>query len=308
MKQTVVGLFSKSSDAQQAVQQLVSNGFSNSSVDLSTGSTAGDTTNGGKDFNLGTKGDEHESGVAKFFKNLFGSSDDSNTTRYSQAAMRGNSIVTVHAQSSDEAERAADILDDNGAINVDEDAEGYDQYDTTAGAAPVGLFNETAGASASTTTMDTATGTFDTSDRPNYASDTDMTDKTSIPVIQEELQVGKRTVETGGKRLRSRIVENPVEENLRLREERVYVNRTPVNRSASDSDFASFNEGEIELREHAEVPVVSKEARIVEEVSLGKESNERSETIRDTVRSTEVDVENIDGNTTRSTDTNRNGN
>jgi len=317
MKQTVVGLFNKSSEAQQAVQQLVSNGFSNSDVDLSIGSTAGDTTTGNKNFDLDNKDNdnEHESGVSRFFKNLFGSDDDSNATRYSQSAMRGNSIVTVHAQSQDEAERAADILDNNGAISVDEDADGYDTYNTNTGAAPVGAFNETAGASASTidietqSGMNTTAGTFGTTGGTTSVSDrNDTTGKTSIPVIEEELQVGKRTVETGGVRLRSRIIERPVEENLRLREERVYVNRTPVDRAATSSDFDSFKEGEIEMREHAEVPVVSKEARIVEEVSLGKESNERSETIRDTVRKTEVDVENIEGKTSTSTDLNRNDN
>ena len=117
------------------------------------------------------------------------------------------------------------------------------------------------------------------------------------------MQVGKRTVETGGVRLKSRIVEKPVEENLRLREERVYVNRNTVNRAATDADFDAFKEGEVELREHAEVPVVSKEARIVEEVSLGKETNERNETIRDTVRKTEVDIENIEGSNKKSSTT-----
>ncbi len=304
MKQTVVGLFSKPSEAQQAVQQLTSNGFDHNNVDLSIGSTTDDSATRNNDFDLDNKNDsknnDHESGVMRFFKNLFGSDDDTNTNRYSQAAMRGNSIVTVHAESADEAERAADILDDNGAISVDDDAEGYDNYNTNTGAAPVGVFNETAGASASTPDMDIATGSFNTTDRTNYANDTDMTGKTSIPVIQEELQVGKRTVETGGKRLRSRIIENPVEENLRLKEERVYVNRTPVNRAATDSDFNSFNEGEIELKEYAEVPVVSKQARVVEEVTIDKETNERNETVRDTVRSTEVKVEDLTGNTNTS--------
>ncbi len=304
MKQTVVGFFSKPSDAQEAVKQLTSNGFSSSDVDLSLGTSSSNTAAGNRNFNLDSNSkDEKESGVARFFKNLFGADDDNDTnvSRYSRAA-NGNSIVTVHASSSDEAERAADLLDQYGAINVDEDAEGYDSYDTTTGAAPVGAFNETAGASASTTEMDTTTGTFDTTNRTtSFRDEEDVTGATSLPVIEEELQVGKRTVETGGVRLRSRIIERPVEENLRLREERVYVNRNPVNRAATSADFDTFREGEVELREHAEVPVVSKEARIVEEVSLGKEINERTETIRDTVRNTEVDVENIESTTRKTT-------
>lgn len=312
MKQTVVGFFNKSSEAQEAVNQLVNRGFDRSDVDLSIGSSS-DVTNT-QNFNLETDNkDEHESGITRFFKNLFGSDDDNDTTvnRYSTVA-RGKSIVTVHAASGDEAERAADILDEYGAVNVDENADEYNTYNTTTGAAPVGLFNETAGASASTFDSDvntsttgsdvTTTGIYDKNKTTGISNSDDITGKKSIPVIEEELQVGKRTVETGGVRLKSRIIEKPVEENLRLREERVYVNRNTVNRAATDADFDAFKEGEIELREHAEVPVVNKEARIVEEVSLGKETNERNETIRDTVRKTEVNVENIEGSNKRTTD------
>src|SRR5690606_15367373 len=108
------------------------------------------------------------------------------------------------------------------------------------------------------------------------------------------LEVGKREVETGGARLRSRIVERPVEEHLRLRTEHVRVERNPVNRPASEADFNNFQEGEIEITEHAEVPVVNKNARVVEEICLDKEVEERDETVRETVRSTEVDVDRMD--------------
>jgi uncharacterized protein (TIGR02271 family) len=117
---------------------------------------------------------------------------------------------------------------------------------------------------------------------------------TTIPIIKEELQVGKREVETGGVNVRTRIVERPVEEHINLREEHVYVERTPVNRPVTDADINNFKEGEIELTEHAEVPVVDKQARVVEEVSLGKEEEEREETIRDTVRNTEVEIDKVD--------------
>ena len=117
---------------------------------------------------------------------------------------------------------------------------------------------------------------------------------TKVPVIEENLQVGKREVETGGARITSRLVERPVEETLNLREEHVNVERTPVNRPVTDADQA-FQPSEIELTEHAEVPVISKEARVVEEVSLSKDVEEKEETIRDTVRNTEIDTERIPG-------------
>jgi stress response protein YsnF len=78
-----------------------------------------------------------------------------------------------------------------------------------------------------------------------------------------------------------------------LREEHVTVERNPVNRPASAADLANFQEGTIEMTEHAEKAMVNKEARIVEEVRLNKEVEERDEVIRDTVRRTDVDVENL---------------
>lgn len=119
----------------------------------------------------------------------------------------------------------------------------------------------------------------------------------TIPVVQEELNIGKREVETGGVRLRSRIVEKEVAEDVNLREETVRVERNPVDRAATEADF---EEAKIEERERAEVPVVNKEARVVEEISLSKDVTEREETISDTVRNTEVDIDRDDDDRIRS--------
>ena len=124
-----------------------------------------------------------------------------------------------------------------------------------------------------------------------------------IPVIEEELQVGKREVETGGVRVQSRITEKPVEERVTLREENVTVDRRPVDRAATDADLAAVREGDINVTTRSEQPVVSKQAKVVEEVNIGKTVSEREETVRDTVRRSDVDVEEID-KTTRNTDVN----
>lgn len=116
-------------------------------------------------------------------------------------------------------------------------------------------------------------------------------DATSIPVIEENLQVGKREVETGGIRLRSRIVEREVEEKINLQEEHVQVERKAVNRPATAADLTEEN---IEVTEHTEVPVVNKETRVVEEISLVKDVTERDEVIQDTVKKTEVDIDKTD--------------
>jgi uncharacterized protein (TIGR02271 family) len=287
MALTVIGVFDNASEAQQAVEALVSDGFSRSSIDLSATQASSSTSTSGdyvQDRNRNTSGTYAEevvddtkdtgSGIGNFFSSLFGGGDDAD--RYSRVGDR-SSIVTVHAQSDDEAERAADILDDNGAVDVNErDA----QYSSTTG----------------TTTGTGVVGT-------GYADNTGYTDNTlntntgdTIKVVEENLAVGKREVETGGVRVRSRIVERPVEENLRLREERVTVQRNPVNRPATEADLNAFQEGQIEMRETAERAVVSKTANVVEEISIGKEVTEHDEVIRDTVRKTEVDVENLGTN------------
>jgi len=112
-----------------------------------------------------------------------------------------------------------------------------------------------------------------------------------IEVVKEELSVGKRQVETGGVRVTTRVVEHPVEEKVNLHEERVVVERRPVNYPLSGPAADAFRERTIEARATSEQPVVSKEARVVEEIGLRKEATDRVETVRDTVRETKVDVE-----------------
>jgi uncharacterized protein (TIGR02271 family) len=111
-----------------------------------------------------------------------------------------------------------------------------------------------------------------------------------IPVAEEELHVGKREVNRGRVRINSRVIERPVQEQVTLREERVDVERRPVDRPLSDADRV-FQDRTIEAEERREEAVVSKEARVVEEVVVRKEADQRTETISDTVRKTEVDVE-----------------
>jgi len=122
-----------------------------------------------------------------------------------------------------------------------------------------------------------------------------------IPVVEEELQVGKRAVERGGARVNVDVEEVPVEEQVRLREERVTIERRPVNREVTAADASMFKEGTLDVTEMAEEAVVNKRARVVEEVVVGKEVTERTETVRDTVRRTDVDVQQTGGTQTSMT-------
>ncbi|AYA35831.1 DUF2382 domain-containing protein [Hymenobacter oligotrophus] len=275
MAQTVIGMFDDANQARQAAQQLESMGVTRDHIDISAQNTTGATSSTST-----TASSTNDDSISGFFRSLFNSDDE--ISKYSEVARRG-AMVTVHASDQTEAQRAAEVLDRCGAVDVDERAQQYRSGWTGMGAQNMGQQNMTAGTNTTANSM---------TSRDMVGRGTDMTDQ-SIPIIEENLQVGKREVETGGMRLRSRIVERPVEEHLRLRQEHAWVERNPVNRPATEADIQNFKEGEMEITERAEVPVVNKEARVVEEVRLGKEVEERDETIRDTVRRTDVDVERL---------------
>ena len=95
----------------------------------------------------------------------------------------------------------------------------------------------------------------------------------------------------GGVRVNSQIVEEAIQEQIQLREERVSVLRRPVSREATEADLAAFKEGSIEIHETIEEPVISKRRRVVEEVVIGRETRERTQSISETVRKTQVHVE-----------------
>ena len=122
--------------------------------------------------------------------------------------------------------------------------------------------------------------------------------ETTIPVIEEEIRVGKRDVESGGVRVNTRVEETPVNEQVSLRDETVTVERRRVDQPADASTTTdAFREGTFEVREHDEEAMVQKDARVVEEIVINKDVEQRTENIQDTVRRTDVDVEQIQGET-----------
>lgn len=264
MSYTVVGIFDSKNEARQAMDELVQNGFVKENIDLSEGSyndNSAQTTTSASNTGVGDS-------VGSFFSNLF-SDDEAQARTYTDVARNSEAILTVQADSKERANEVAAIFDRHGSVDINDRSAQYQQGSQTAfsGAATA---NQTAAGEKAT-----AAGT-------------------TIPVIEEELQVGKRTVEQGGVRVRSRIVEKPVEEQLRLRQERVIVNRHPVNRAVTDADMTNFKQGDFEITERGEEAVVSKQARVVEEIQIGKQVEERDQVVSDTVRRTDVAVEQID--------------
>jgi len=117
----------------------------------------------------------------------------------------------------------------------------------------------------------------------------------SVPVVEEELSVGKRKVATGGARVTSSVVERPVQRTVHLREEHVEAGRKRADRVLSPEEAeAAFEDRTVEMTATAEEAEVRKTARVVGEVSLGKRVEERTETVRDKVRRTEVEVEELE--------------
>mgnify|MGYP003580165724 CR=1 FL=1 len=90
----------------------------------------------------------------------------------------------------------------------------------------------------------------------------------------------------------STVTEKPVQKTVTLPEEAVEVEHRDVNRELSPEEAENaFEEKTLEMTEASEEAEVEKTARVVGEVSLRKGVNERKETVRDTVRRTEVQVE-----------------
>jgi uncharacterized protein (TIGR02271 family) len=116
----------------------------------------------------------------------------------------------------------------------------------------------------------------------------------TVQEVEEELEVGKRQVATGGVRVTTQVSERPVEESVTLREERVEAERKPASRKLSAEEAeAAFAEKTVEMTATSEQAEVGKQARVVGEVAVGKQVEKREETVKDTVRRTEVEVEKV---------------
>jgi len=114
----------------------------------------------------------------------------------------------------------------------------------------------------------------------------------TIPVTQEKIHVGKQEVDRGGVRVRSYVVEKPVDQQVNLREESVRVERRAVDRPVG-ADSELFRDRTVEMTATTEEPVVTKDARVVEEVVVHKDVRQRAEQVKDSVKRTEVEVEKL---------------
>ena len=280
---TLSAFFDTEGEASRAVDRLVAAGITRDDVRIVPGQEGGSTASV-------EERSQHHGGFFGALSDFFFPEED--RYAYAEGLTRGGYLVVVNNVSTSFYDTALDILDDEGSINLDEReaswrSEGWTGY--------------SAGTAGTSTSLDDdsliATGNVGSTGSYGEAAGLAATDRTLaqgddevIPVVDERLVVGKRDVNVGRVRVRSYTREEPVSADVNLHEERVSIERRPVDRPLSDADVA-FRDRTIEAEEHAEEAVVAKEARVTEEISLRKEGTQHTETVHDTVRKTEVEVE-----------------
>jgi uncharacterized protein (TIGR02271 family) len=212
-------------------------------------------------------------------KEAFGFADERDRYLYDEAAKRGATALLVDFDDADSpsAQTAIQILQRHNPLDLEGSANQTASQTTTAQSA----------AAASRTTRAAA---------QTQASATRTQEGNQVvPVVEEKLQVGKRVVNRGGVRIHTKITERPVQEEVSLRQERVNVERRPVDRPVSSADEA-FRDRTVEVQAHGEEAVVGKQARVVEEVVINKNVEQNKQTVRDTVRRSDVEVEKLNPN------------
>ncbi len=279
---TVVGLFNTTAEAQTVKQALVAQGYSSSDINIhandaydeegegtgysdSTRNTA--TSSATENIKGTTEGIGHR--ISNFFSSLSGGDEEAHNS-YASGVNTGGALLSVKTEDN-QANAVAALLRQHGARDIEGGARSASYEETTDTNRGIGIAN-------------TATSTG----------------QTSIPIVEEELVVGKREVDLGGVRVYSHVVERPVSADISLHNESIGIERRAVNRPATAADFQVGSQP-IELRATGEEAIVGKTARVVEEVSVGRQGSDRTETINDTVRKTEVDIEELPGTASTTT-------
>ncbi len=326
-RRTVTAFFDSHQDAEAAVERLIQAGVSRESMRLvpgaQGGSTAGASGTGGSGISeaaFGTRasgGSASSTGTGTSMSSGYSSTSGSGTTTsggtgfweslkdvflpeedrhvYAEGLSRGGYLLTVTTAESN-YERVLDILEHEGTVDVSQrESEwrksgwtGYtgSDYASSSATGAAGL----ASANSRTTTSTERTGASAAGLTGGTGATATTGNTEAIPIVEERLNIGKREVNHGRVRVRSYVVETPVEEQVRLREERVNVERRPVDRPITDADRV-FQDRVIEVEQKSEEAVVSKEARVKEELVLNKQVEEQTRTVSDKVRRTEVEVE-----------------
>lgn len=282
MDRTLSALYDQRDDAMSAVDDLVAMGIPRDDITMVARSEPGEAAGGAA---------REQPGIWDAISNLFVSDEDKRV--YQEGVDHGGATVIAKVDES-QMDRAIDVLERHNPVDLDERERAARREAAESpyrpGAAglgePAGAVPTTAGAPAPAVP---AAGARPAG--PEAEARAGVTgEEEVIPLAREELHVGKREVR-GRVAVHTHVVEEPVSEDIALRDERVTVERTPVDRPARELGEQAFQERIVEAEERHEEPVVSKEARVTEELHLRKEKGEHVEHIEDTVRHVEADVE-----------------
>ncbi len=316
---TITAFFDDRAHADEAVALLRQAGLSDSNVTLSPSDARDEFAT----FDPLSAGEPKRKGFWGMLEDMFGGSDDHDL--YAEGVRRGSTLLTAHVDD-DRLDEAVEILDRHGSIDLDEREvswrndgwlggsvgmpsgasimPGTPGMDTTATPSlqspvePAPVVTPASFAVSSPIEAPVLASALDSgrvaptlSVPPIAAADRGNADV--LQVLEERLVIGKRSVSRGKVRVHSYVVENPVTEEVRLRDETIRVDRQAMDRvvSADDLKTAGFHDRTIEMEEVDEEAVVSKTARLVEEIGLRKDVSNRIETIHDTLRSTKVDID-----------------
>lgn len=257
-RRQITAFFDSRAEAEAARQRIEALGIDSYDVEIVEGAQDASTT---------TTHDDR--GFMDKLSDFFMGEDDRHA--YSEGLRRGGTLLTVMTTGSNR-DRIVDILDDEGTVDMNAREEtwrddGWSGYEAAATTPAVG----SPGMAEASTPFGGASPEGDT-----------------IDVVREDVRIGKREVDHGRVRVRTYVVEDDVSEDVTLRDEHVEVHRTPVDRAAGTD---AFRDQTIEAEEHTEEVVVSKEARVVEEIRLDKTSDSHTETVHETERHTEVEID-----------------
>ncbi len=278
-EQTIVAVYDRHTDADAAVRDLEAASVPSQAIgrhENATGTVAATAAPRGEGF----------------WARLFGSEPDHDTSVYDRSIENGSSIVTVRV-ASDHVDHVSKILETHNPIDIEERSAQY----TTAGTAttdathPPSVTGSLGGGSMEPSSFGSAPTTAGTGSETG-----------AVQLAEEKLAVGKRAVGGATTRVRRFVVETPVEEQVSLRDESVTLERRPVTDSRPVST-GDFTDKVVEMTEMSEEAVVSKTARVVEEVNLRKDVTDRVETVKDTLRRDEVEIEKVPGEKTASVHT-----
>jgi stress response protein YsnF len=279
MTKTLVALYDTGAEAERVVQALLADGFARSAIHLTLHHTQGCAA-----YHASPERDVAYAGaqLVKTFIALGAPQDQAYA--YAKGVRRGGALVVVESRD-DQAQQGMEILRRLHPVNMQERAARWRQEGWTGSDAP------TSAAAPPRRSQEQPRATPRVADQGAHTRPIAGHEAVTIPVVEEDLVISTQEVERGTVRIYSRVTAQPVEEAVRLREERITVERRPADRPATAADIAAAAQQVLELTETVEEPVVRKQARVVEEVVVQKEVAEHTETVRGTARHTEVEVQ-----------------